>query len=232
MTVERMTQDVIELAEYACKWMNKSRLILVGHSWGAMLGLYVIKSKPRLFHAFVGTGPTINWTLSLLDRERWTRKKATAERDEQTLKLLEETSSLPVDDMKRSTASSKWRMSPSDNEYLRIPSAFIGQPPFPTTGDVGDWLAGYSFSMSKLNPALYSFDARTLGLEMPLPFFVIQGRDDHVVSFDVARSYVKEIRAPKKAFIPIDGGHFSCFTNPQEFVDALVKHVTPLVGPK
>jgi len=227
MTVERMAQDVVEIAEYACRRLNKSKLILVGHSWGAVLGLHVIKRNPEPLHAFVGTGQPVSWTLSLHDRERWTRKKAEEARDEKTLKLLDETANLPVDDMKRIMASSKWRMSPSDIEYLKIQSAFLGQPPYPTTGDVADWVAGGSFTMPKLGPAIFSFNARTLGLDMPLPFFVIQGRDDHTVSFEDAKAYVKDIRAPKKAFIPIAGGHFACFTNPQEFIAALVKHAVP-----
>jgi hypothetical protein len=30
-----------------------------------------------------------------------------------------------------------------------------------------------------------------------------------------------EIRAPRKALVAIDGGHFACFTNPGAFVTAL-----------
>ena len=63
---------------------------------------------------------------------------------------------------------------------------------------------------------------------MPVPFFVIQGRDDHVASFAPAQAYVDEVRAPAKAFIPIDGGHFALFTDPSEFVGALRKYVRPL----
>jgi len=82
MTVERIAQDTIEIADYACKRLSKSKVILIGHSWGALLRLNAIKRKPELFYAFVGTGQPVSWTLSLQDRERWTRKKATEERDE------------------------------------------------------------------------------------------------------------------------------------------------------
>jgi pimeloyl-ACP methyl ester carboxylesterase len=129
MTMERMTQDAIEITEYACKWLSRSKLILIGHSWGAMLGLHVIKRRPELFYAFVGTGQPVSWTLSLLNTEHWARKNATAERDEEALKTLNEAASLPVDDMRRITASAKWRMSPSDKEYPKIQAAFTGQPP-------------------------------------------------------------------------------------------------------
>jgi pimeloyl-ACP methyl ester carboxylesterase len=76
--------------------------------------------------------------------------------------------------------------------------------------------------------AITSYDARKLDLNIAVPFFVVQGRDDHVVSFEAAKSFVAEIHAPKKAFIPIAGGHFACFTNPGAFVGALHRHVRPL----
>ena len=82
--------------------------------------------------------------------------------------------------------------------------------------------------MSRLSPVETSFDARALGLDVPVPFFVIQGREDHITPFEVAQAYFAEVRAPKKAFLPIAGGHYACFTNPIEFVDALRRHVRPL----
>jgi pimeloyl-ACP methyl ester carboxylesterase len=230
MNINRMAQDAIEIAEYACKRLNKSKVILIGHSWGAILGLHVIKLRPDLFHAFVGTGFPVSWEQLLLDRERWTRRKAAEEKDEETIKMLDEVANLPVDDMKRIMASNKWRMAPSDIEYLEIQKAFVGQLPLPTEGNVADWVAGGTFTMPRLTPMIFSFDARALGLDMPIPFFVIQGQDDHTVSFDGAEAFVKEIRAPIKAFIPIEGGHFACFTNPESFVGALLRHVLPIIS--
>ena len=57
--------------------------------------------------------------------------------------------------------------------------------------------------------------------------FVIQGRQDHVTSFDAARNWVAHLRAPAKGFIPIDGGHFACFTDARAFVAALKTQVLP-----
>jgi uncharacterized protein len=66
--------------------------------------------------------------------------------------------------------------------------AFIGPAPLPTHGEVADWIAGGEFSDSKLSRVEYSFDARKLGLDIPIPFFVIQGRDDRMDSFDAAEA--------------------------------------------
>ena len=232
MTVERMAEDAIEVGEYALRRLKKKKLVLVGHSWGALLGLYAVARHPSLFYAFIGTGQPVNWTLTIEDRERWARDKALAEHDSAAIQALDSTAALPVSDMKRVTASNKWRLSPSDVQYLTIERDFIGPPPFPTKGDVADWLAGGDFTDGKLWPTITTFDARKQFPKIPIPFFVIEGRDDHMVSFGAATDYLEQVRAPIKAFIPIDGGHFACFTNPSKFTDALRKCVMPLITTK
>jgi pimeloyl-ACP methyl ester carboxylesterase len=107
-------------------------------------------------------------------------------------------------------------------------NAFMGPPPPPTQGDVADWIAGSQFTFARLAHVEYSLDARKLGLDFSIPFFVIQGRDDHIAPFEVAQAYAAEVRAPRKAFIPLAGGHWACFTNPTEFVEALRRYVRPL----
>jgi proline iminopeptidase len=230
MALDRLIEDAREVAEYSRSRLAKKKIILVGQSWGAVLGLHVVKRWPDLFHAFVGTAQPVSWPLTLEAQERWARDQATAAHDQTALKALEDTAALPATDMRRIGAPRKYTMAPSDLEYLKTQGEFIGPPPPPAHGDVADWTAGLAFTFARLLPAVFSFDARKLGLDIAVPFFVIQGRDDHVTSFDVAQAYVAEIRAPRKAFIPIAGGHFACFTNPTEFVGALRQSVRPLAA--
>jgi pimeloyl-ACP methyl ester carboxylesterase len=230
MTLERMAEDAVEVVEYALEQLKRPKLVLVGHSWGAVLGFSAVQRRPDLFYAFVGTGQPVNWTLSLEDRERWARGQAEAQGVAATIQALDATAALPASDMKRVMASNKFRMSPADIQYLASQRDFIGSPPFPTKGNVADWLAGEDFTGPKLWPTIVTFDARTQFPSIPVPFFVIEGRDDHMISFDAAKEYVDEVRAPIKAFIAIDGGHFACFTDPTEFIDALSRCVAPLIN--
>lgn len=228
LTLDRLCEDAREVAGYARKRLAKKKIILVGQSWGTELGLHVIKRWPDLFYAFVGTGQAVSWQLKIEAQERWARAQANANGDAETLQALDDTVSLPTSDPKRIGASRKYRFSPSDLEYLKIPTAFLGPPPPPKEGEVADWLAGSRFTFPKLAPVEYQFDARKLGLDMPIPYFVIQGRDDHIAPIEVAEAWFAELRAPKKAFIPIDGGHWACFTNATAFIAALRQHVRPL----
>jgi pimeloyl-ACP methyl ester carboxylesterase len=225
--LDRLTDDAIEVAEYASRKLGKKKIILVGHSWGAILGLNVAKRRPDLFYAFVATGLPVSWKQSLEDAEAWARHEASSSHDEATLKALDQAAAMRFDDMQRLSASAKYRMTQSDLEYLKMQDGII-RPSGTPKGDAADWVAGGAFSVPKIIPIVFSFDARTLGTDFSLPIFIIQGKDDHVASFAGAEKYEGEIRAPHKAIVPLPGGHFACFTNPKEWVEALRSHVLPL----
>ncbi|MGH7101410.1 MAG: alpha/beta fold hydrolase [Acetobacteraceae bacterium] len=222
---ERLIQDAIELTEYVRRRLRKERAVLIGHSVGSVLGLKVMHRRPDLFHAYVATGFPASWPLVVHARETWIRGKARRAGDQRTLKALGAAARLPIGDLQRFIVGQDYLMGPSDIEYLNIEGKFIGRPPAPTKGDVADWLGGFNFSQARVFPAVTSFVAREFTLDIAVPFFVIQGRDDHVVSDAAAKAYVAAVRAPHKAFVAIDGGHFACFMNPTEFVSTLRKLV-------
>jgi pimeloyl-ACP methyl ester carboxylesterase len=225
---DRMCQDVREVAELACSRLKQKKVVLVGQSWGTQLGFAAMMRWPQLFHAYVGTAHVVSWTESINGQERWKRQQAIAANDRETLTALDEAAKLPLTDLKRYRTGNRYRFGTSDLEYIKSMNRFTGAPPFPKQGEVADWFGGMDFSSPRLGPVISSYDARKLGLDIPIPFFVIQGRDDHVTPFEAAERYVAEVRAPVKKFIAIEGGHFACFTNPTEFVGALRQHVRPL----
>src|SRR5262249_43515790 len=48
MTLDRMAQDGVELAEYLGKHLGKEKIIVVAHSFGSILGLRMVRTKPNL----------------------------------------------------------------------------------------------------------------------------------------------------------------------------------------
>jgi proline iminopeptidase len=228
--LERLCEDAREVAQYARRRLSKRKIILIGQSWGTELGLHVIKRWPELFAAYVATGAVVSWGLSMQAQASWARERATASGDRATLQALDATASLPDTDPKRIQVLRKYRLGPSDLQRVALFEAFASPGGAQRPGDAADWLAGAAFTFPKLAPVEYAFDARELGLDIPVPFFVIQGRDDHIVSFAAAQDYLADVRAPRKAFIAIEGGHWACFTNARAFVAALRQHVRPLAS--
>lgn len=230
MTIDRMIDDAIEIAESMRRRFSQRKVFLVGHSWGSILGVHVIRRQPDLFHAFVGTGQLVSFAATLAHRVEWARQQATKANDQSALKALDDAAMLPEERGRRSLAlaniTNKWVLPPSDDEYAKILRDFAGTAS--ENRDAADWNAGAAFSGPRLNRFVLTVDFPRTAPDLPTPFFVVQGRDDHISSFEPAKAYVEQVRAPAKAFVPIEGGHFACFTNPDQFVGALRKYVRPL----
>jgi pimeloyl-ACP methyl ester carboxylesterase len=230
MTLDRFVDDVIEIALHLRSRLSQRKVILVGQSWGSILGVHAILRRPDLFHAYVGTGQVVSIAAAFEDLARYARRKAIETGDQATLAELDKAAALPQPLRRLGAlrkASSKWVLSESDLPYAKMIEDFSGHPPYPV-GDAADWANGARFSGRTVGATMAAEDLRTLGLDMPIPFFVVQGQDDHITGLEPARAYVEEVRAPSKAFVPIDGGHYACFTNAGAFVDVMRSRVRPL----
>ncbi|HXJ18301.1 MAG TPA: alpha/beta hydrolase, partial [Candidatus Polarisedimenticolia bacterium] len=118
----------------------------------------------------------------------------------------------------------------SDTKYIQQQMDIIRSAPNFSSQDVQDWSNGEDFSGRQLYSIEVAEDlSATLGYEMPVPFFVIQGEEDHIAPTEVAQRYFHRIHAPLKKMVLIKGaGHFAYATNREEFLAALVKYVRPL----
>ena len=88
VTVDRMVQDGVELAALLTKSLGKNKVVLVGHSWGSMLGVLMAKARPELFYAFVGTGQVADPTKNYAVAYDALLKKAEALEDERAMREL------------------------------------------------------------------------------------------------------------------------------------------------
>ena len=63
--------------------LHKGRVILLGVSWGSVLGVHMVKARPDLFHAYVGTGQVVSWPRgeSLAYAQVLARARASGERE-------------------------------------------------------------------------------------------------------------------------------------------------------
>ena len=62
MNVSQLVADTIELTEHLTQRFGRRKLIVVGHSWGSVLGIMAVQRRPDLFSAFVSTGLIANFS--------------------------------------------------------------------------------------------------------------------------------------------------------------------------
>jgi pimeloyl-ACP methyl ester carboxylesterase len=231
ITLERLTEDGIELTELLRGSLNKERILLVGHSWGSTLGVFMVKKRPDLFVAFVGTGqvadPARNYAVA------YTQLLETAEAHGERRAVAELTAVGPPPylDGRGYAVQRKWA-NLFEGADLFIASTFglaLGAPGSTTT-DVADWIEGQGLSAARLVPQASALTKEQLGGQFQVPVFVVQGAEDHTTPTSLARTFVQEIRAPRKAFITIKGGgHFAVFMKPEDFLNTVLSRARPLL---
>jgi pimeloyl-ACP methyl ester carboxylesterase len=230
ITVERMVQDGVELAELLTKRLQKKKLILVGHSWGSILGVFMAKQRPELFYAFVGTGqvadPPRNYAVAyaaLLDQ-------ASREGNSRALRELTEVGPPPYKDGKGFQVQRRWaNQFEGGDVFIASMLGFALAAPGYSLADINDWFEGQSVSAEHLVPQTSALNPKLLGGEFAVPVFIIQGADDFTTPTSLARTYLNSLHAPRKAFATIDGaGHFAVFTKQDPFLNQLRALVLPL----
>jgi len=60
MTIEQFISDLYELIELLKKRFSKTKIYLIGHSWGSVLGTFIVQRYPQLFYAYIGVGQASN----------------------------------------------------------------------------------------------------------------------------------------------------------------------------
>lgn len=104
----------------------------------------------------------------------------------------------------------------------------LGAPGY-SLRDINDWVEGQTLSAQRLIPQTSTLESKALGGEFALPVFVIQGTEDFTTPTSLARSFLNSLRAPRKAFVAVEGGgHFAVFMKPDVFLKELVARVLPL----
>jgi pimeloyl-ACP methyl ester carboxylesterase len=230
ITIERMSRDGIELAELLRKSLQKDKVILVGHSWGSILGVFMAKARPDLFWAFVGTGQVADQQRNYSVAYDELLKKAKNLGEQRAVQDLKSVGPPPYSDGRGYAIQRRWSNLFEGADFF-ISSMFglaLGAPGY-SLRDIDDWTQGQMVSAERLIPEMTALDPKTLGGEFSVPVFVIQGAEDFTTPTSLARGFLSSIRAPRKGFVAIEGGgHFAVFMKSEVFLKELAARVLPL----
>lgn len=234
MSLERLYQDALEVADHIRRRLGVERLLLVANSFGTNLGLRLARDHPERFSAYVGTDQNINdggrertAYYALLDRLEKTGKKKqlaearswgedksrwTAKQWSEYAKLVVTSDPLTYDTMKTVVIRSLWFT-----------------PLFNLRG-LKKYLAAMTFS-EQIAPQAVGIDERAEGTAFRIPVFFFQGERDALTPPEPVRRFAAEVDAPAKDFATIEGcSHFASFRNPDRFLELLLTRVLPVLA--
>jgi pimeloyl-ACP methyl ester carboxylesterase len=230
LTIDRMVEDGLEVAEFLVRTLNQPKICLLGHSWGSVLGVLMVTRQPELFSAFVGTGQQVNMRRNEEHNYRWAYNRAAHVGDREALEGLQLLGPPPYNDFGSLLTLREWtdRLTDGDGDPLR-PSPGPVSPDF-TAEDVSSMKQGADFSRQQLLAELNGIDLPSLITAFDIPMFFFQGTHDHYTPLDLAEEYFSVIAAPNKEFVRFEGcHHFVVMNKSDDFLRELVTRVRPLL---
>lgn len=232
MNVESVAHEGIALTEYLKRHLHKSKIIALGHSWGTMIGVRMVKERPDLYAAYVGTGQVV----SIPEKEAVifdaTMAKLRAMHDEEGIRALEKIGPPPYKSYRDLGVERAWSgrtdISPERDLRSNMTTVVLFAPGWSLWDTYQTFERAPDYAERATFAADADYDARKLGTKFDVPFFVFNGEFDSITPTPLAKRYFDSISAPTKAFVVLKGGgHSAVLTMPDVFLRELIAHLRP-----
>ena len=232
-TLESAIADTVATTNYLRARFAVDRVVLVGQSWGTILGVLTVRQEPTLYSALVGVGqmvsPVETDRIFYTDTLAWAR-----EHGESGLATeLEEIGRPPYTSILQyeTALSFEQEVYPYDHtgnsegaggfsENFLVPEySFVDQVHL---------LAGFMDTFGILYPRIQDVDLRQNAPSLEVPVFFVQGAHEAPGRSRPFAQWYAGLAAPTKETVVFDrSGHRPLFEQPDEFVDFMTTHVQP-----
>ena len=237
MRIARYVDDAIEVAEYVRKRYHKDKIILMGHSWGTIIGFAAALKRPDLFHAYIGVGQVI----STRENERISFDYALeqAKAHDNTAALTELASIAPYPGKQAITreriiTARKWPQFYGGLSAFRSESIYYFNGPLLSPdydqADVRAIDQGSLLTLDKILPEFVSVDFSTIRT-FPIPVLMFMGRHDYTTPTAPTADWLDKVKAPYKQGVWFErSAHMIPWEEPGKMLVSLLKYVRPLAG--
>ncbi len=235
--IPRYVDDAIEIAEYVGKRYHKRKVILMGHSWGTVIGMNAALKRPDLFYAYVGIGQVI----STRDNERLSFEyglaQAKAHGNAPAIAELESIAPYPGDKpitRERIIIARKWAQFYGGLSAYREDSKYFFNAPELSPEYSGDDICaidkGSMFTLGRILPEFLDIDLKGTRV-FPIPVVMFMGRHDYTTPSEPTAEWLGKVMAPYKQAVWFEhSAHLMPWEEPGKTLVSLLRYVRPLAS--
>lgn len=233
LTFEKILDDAWELTRYIMGRFNKDKIIIMGHSWGSVIGSALIQRHPEAFLAYIGVSQVVNSIESECIGINLLLEMANNANNSRDVTAINNLLPYPLDfdcDLTKYDKIYKLRLKYGlINGMSRSIVNLSLRSPYYSLRDNFYFLKNMIKIQRPLYEYLYSFDIHDFGNSYQIPVFYLIGEND-VLLYNLAQEYFKEIEAPFKTFISIpESGHLPMLDVPIVLARILVEEIAPII---
>lgn len=232
MTIARLLADLDEVLRLVERRFGKRRVVLLGHSWGTVLGTIYAARHPERVAAYVGVAQIADMAQG--DRLAWEFASAEAHRRGCDAALAE----LRAIGPRPRSVDEKLRLGTWVERFGGVFHAELSTGRLiwaalateeANLADLVYFGRGNRFSLERLWDQYSRVRLRGRWVRFAVPVFFLLGRHDRHVPAELAAAYFTEIEAPRRRLVWFErSAHNPPFEEPEEFVRVLVEEVLPL----
>ncbi len=230
MTLSQFVDDAGAVSEYLIRRFNRGKIYLLGHSWGSMLGSYVINKYPEYYFAFISIGQVAEQDLSETISYDFALSRARELNEKKAVDDLEKIGPPPYSDPKASIENmlierkyvNRYGGSVKNGQfYTEAMKALFNCREY-TLRDKINYISGMKFTLNFLWSDILKSN---LFLDLPsqqIPVYIMQGTSDYQTAYVIAKEYFDSLRTPLKKFFPFENSaHSPIFEEPEKFEQIL-----------
>lgn len=227
LTTMQLVEDTRQITDSLRNWYGVDKIYLMGHSWGSYLGIKTVEKYPELYHAYIGIGQMCHQLESERLAYDYLTTKADKTEDTETVKAFvaydKNSSDFPSNEYLlkvRTTAMNKYGVGITHKNISMFDLAidlfyYRGY----TLDEKLNYLRGTMLSLNKF-PEVMEDNLFKTSTQFEIPVYIIQGKYDYQVSYELARRYLDSINAPKKMFFTFEeSAHSPNIEEPERFVE-------------
>jgi pimeloyl-ACP methyl ester carboxylesterase len=233
--IDRYVKDTTEIAAYVAKRYHKRKVILVGHSWGTIVGMKAALARPDLFYAYVGIGQVIN----AHDNERisfdFAVEQARQHGNTQASAELAGIAPYPgagAITREKIIVARKWAQYYGGLTAFRSESGYyfnapLLSPEYDRTA-VAAIDQGSMLTLSRVLDEFLAVDLKPVR-RFPIPVIMFMGRHDYSTPSAPTQAWLDRVQAPYKKGVWFENSsHLVQFEEPGKTLVSLLQYARPL----
>lgn len=236
--IEQLLADTDEIIDYLRERFGKDKIIIMGQSWGTVLGMEYINVHPEKVAAYIGVGQITDFSQGKIYAAENAAQIASENGNKEEVEFLKRCIERfsETEDIEKLDVKSLEEMIIKSIKYLKCDGEMSGIKQIFTaiTSPEISWTDAKWFLFASdsqniiasqtnlVNYMYFKFDVMKLNKKYDIPICFIQGDSDWIAPTSLVNDYYEAIVSDKKEMITINNaGHTPFLDNPEKFCEAV-----------
>lgn len=223
LTIQVMLDDIHQFVLYLLERLKQDKLILMGHSWGTVLGLLFIKKYPELVSQYIGIGQVVNMKKNMQYQKDFLKETMRHTNAIDRLDFTNDPISSSLSLTKKIVSYGGSVMGSRNYRSLIVP--FIFSKDY-TVKNLVHRLQGANQSILFFWEELLAINFEN-DLTFKVPIIFCEGRHDHHVSSELVSEYSKMITSKTQIIWFEQSAHFPQWEEAAKFNQVIQSIIYP-----